>query len=119
MRSNKVLWGVQILLALVFAAAGVIKLVTPLEQMQGPVALPGLLLRFVGAAEVLGAAGLVLPGLFRLHETLVPLAAGGLAIIMAGAVVISAWGGPVALAAIPLVVGVLCVYVVWARRGIV
>lgn len=117
MRSHKVLWGVQGLLALVFLAAGGMKLVTPIEQMQGPIALPGLLLRFVGAAEVLGAAGLVLPGLFRVYESLVPLAAGGLTIIMAGAVVVSAWGGSVALAAFPLGVGVLCAYVAWARRG--
>jgi VIT1/CCC1 family predicted Fe2+/Mn2+ transporter len=42
--------------------------------------------RLIGAAEVLGAVGLVLPALTGAHPWLTPVAALGLALLMAGAV---------------------------------
>src|SRR6267142_5794789 len=89
---NVALWIVQGLLAALFLVAGGAKLVLPLDQMTGPVALPGWLLRFVGVAEVLGALGLVLPWLLRIKPGLTPLAAAGLVIIMVGATVVM-WAG--------------------------
>ena len=74
---NVALWIVQGLLAAVFLLAGGAKLVLPLDQMTGPVALPGWFLRFIGLAEVLGALGLVLPGLLRIRTGLTSLAAAG------------------------------------------
>src|SRR5437867_5371882 len=82
---NVALWIVQGLLAALFLFAGGAKLLLPLDQMAGPVALPGWFLRFLGVAEVLGALGLVLPGLLRIRPGLTPLAAAGLVIIMIGA----------------------------------
>src|SRR3954465_1748342 len=86
-----VLWIVQVLLALIFLFAGPIKLILPLEVMteQMPLALPGWFLRFIGVAEVLGAIGLILPGLLGIRPGLTPLAACGLVIIMIGATVIT------------------------------
>src|SRR5437867_10045785 len=72
---NAALWIVQGLLAAVFLFAGGTKLVLPLDQLTGPVALPGLLLRFIGVCEVLGALGLILPGVLRIRPGLTPLAA--------------------------------------------
>jgi hypothetical protein len=77
MRTNKASWVVQSLLFLLFAFAGGVKLVLPPEAMQGPVYLPILFVRFIGVAEVLGAIGLILPGLFRLRRELTPLGGGG------------------------------------------
>jgi hypothetical protein len=37
------------------------KLILPLEMLSGPIAQPGLFLRFIGVAETLGAIGLILP----------------------------------------------------------
>jgi hypothetical protein len=74
---NGALWIVQGLLAAVFLLAGGAKLVLPLDQMTGPVALPGWFLRFIGLAEVLGALGLVLPGLLRIRTGMTSLAAAG------------------------------------------
>ena len=55
-------------------------------------------LKFIGVCEVLGALGLVLPGLFRRQQYLTVLAAIGLLIIMIGAVVTSAMTmGPVVI----------------------
>jgi uncharacterized membrane protein YphA (DoxX/SURF4 family) len=79
------LWVVQVLLALLFVFAGSMKLVLPLDQMAGPVALPGALLRFIGVAELLGGIGLILPAALRIRPGLTPLAAAGLVVIMIGA----------------------------------
>lgn len=109
------LWIVQGLLALIFLWAGGMKLVMPLEQLAGPIPMPGLLIRFIGVAEVLGALGLILPGLLRIRPGLTPLAAAGLVIIMIGAVVFTLAGGEVGMALIPLVVGLLAAFVVYGR----
>ena len=109
------LWIVQGLLALLFLWAGGIKLVLPLEQLTGPVPLPGLFLRFIGMAEVLGALGLILPGLLRIRPGLTPLAAAGLVIIMIGATVLTLAGSDVVSALIPLVVGLLSAFVAYGR----
>jgi uncharacterized membrane protein len=117
---SQALWVVQVLLALAFLFAGGTKLVMPIEEMtrQMPeVPLPGSFLRFIGVAEVLGALGLVLPGLLRIRRGLTPLAAAGLAIIMAGAVVVTAIAGDLLLGLIPLAVGLLAVFVAYGRRG--
>jgi hypothetical protein len=75
--------------------------------MTGPISLPLAFLRFIGVAEVLGELGVILPGLFRIHVGLTPLAAAGLVIIMTGATVITAMSGPGAPALVPLIVGLL------------
>ena len=115
MRKTVTLWVVQGLLASLFLFAGGMKLVLPIEAMAGPVALPGLLLRFIGVAEVFGAAGLILPGLLRIHAELTPIAAVGLVIIMIGATVITVMGGAIAPAVVPFVVGVLAASVAYGR----
>jgi hypothetical protein len=109
------LWMVQGLLAIIFLFSGGMKLVLPLEAMTGPIPVPGLFLRFIGVAEVLGAIGLILPGALRIRPGLTPLAAAGLVIIMIGATVLTLTGGAVALALIPLVVGVLAAFVAYGR----
>jgi len=112
---TRALWIVQGLLALLFLWAGGIKLVLPLEKLTGPLPLPGLFLRFIGVAEVLGAIGLILPGLLRIRPGLTPLAAAGLVIIMAGATAVTLASGDVAMALIPLVVGLLAAFVAYGR----
>ena len=112
---NTALWIVQGLLALLFLFAGGMKLVVPIESLKGPVALPGLFMRFIGVCEVLGGFGLVLPELTRIRPGLTPIAAAGLVIIMIGATVISFMGEGVLGALVPLIVGGLCAYVVWGR----
>jgi len=112
---NVALWIVQGLLAALFLFAGGAKLVLPLDQMTGPVALSGWFLRFLGVAEVLGAFGLVLPGLLRIRPGLTRLAAAGLVIIMIGATVVTLVGGMVAVALMNLVVTFLAAFVAYGR----
>lgn len=109
------LWIIQVVLALIFLFAGSMKLIVPIEQMKGPVQLPGLFLRFIGVCEVLGGIGLVLPGLLRIRPGLTPLAAAGLVIIMIGATVTTIMGGQAAIAILPFAVGVLLAVVAWGR----
>jgi hypothetical protein len=112
---TKALWVVQGLLALVFLFAGGTKLILPLEKMTGSIPLPGPFLRFIGVAEVLGALGLILPGLLRMRPGLTPLAAAGLVLIMIGATVVTVAGGQLVPALIPVVVGLLAAFVVYGR----
>jgi uncharacterized membrane protein YphA (DoxX/SURF4 family) len=114
-KSGILLWGVQGLLAALFLFAGGMKLVMPLEMMKGPVELPGLLLRFIGVVEVLGAIGLILPELLKIKRILTPLAAAGLVIIMTGATVITLISGDVAPAVVPFIVGLLAASVAYGR----
>src|SRR5829696_10210342 len=119
---NYVLWIVQGLLALIFLFTGGTKLILPIEVLTEQTPLPGLFVRFLGVAEVLGAIGLILPGLVRVWPVLTPLAGSGLVIIMIGATVLTLVGVvPVgaAMALIPLVVGNLCAFVTYGRWRLV
>jgi uncharacterized membrane protein YphA (DoxX/SURF4 family) len=117
---NVALWIIQILLALLYLLSGGMKLVLSIEQIRAmgspnQILLPGLLIKFIGMCEVLGALGLVLPGLFRIRPGLTPLAASLLVIIMIGAVVITFAGDGIGPAIFPLVVGLLVAFVAYGR----
>lgn len=117
---NVALWIIQVLLALLFLFAGGTKLVLPIEtltSMGSPnqIHLPGLLLRFIGVCEVLGAIGLILPGLLRTRPLLTPLAAAGLVIIMIGATLLTLMADGFLMALTPLVAGLLAAFVAYGR----
>ncbi len=88
---NRILWVIQTLLALLFLFAGAMKFIMPVEEMtkQMP-SMSGAFLHFIGACEVLGGLGLVLPRALKIKPWLTPLAAALLVIIMIGAMVITA-----------------------------
>jgi hypothetical protein len=113
---NYALWIVQGLLALLFLFTGGMKLVLPIEVMTQQMPMPGWFLRFIGVSEVLGAIGLILPGLLGIRPGLTPLAACGLVVIMIGATVLTLAAIGVAMALIPLVVGLLSAFVAYGRR---
>jgi DoxX-like family len=114
---NRTLWILQVLLALLFLFAGGVKLVLPADQLvkQAPM-FSAAFLRFIGVCEVSGAIGLILPVLLRIKPGLTPLAAAGLVIIMIGATVVTLMTGGIAMAIMPVVVGLLLVFVVYGRR---
>jgi uncharacterized membrane protein YphA (DoxX/SURF4 family) len=114
------LWIIQVLLALLFLFAGGTKLVIPpevLASMGSPnqIPLPGWLVRLVGVAEVLGALGLLLPGLLRIKPGLTPPAAAGLAVVMVGATALTMAADGFAAGVVPLVVGLLAAFVAYGR----
>jgi len=91
------------------------KLMMPDADLAEQFPLPVLFIRFIAAAEVLGAIGLILPGLLGIRTELTPWAAAGLAVIMVGATVESIMTMGVAIALIPLVIGVLSAFVAYGR----
>jgi hypothetical protein len=73
----------QIVLALVFAEAGAIKLIQPRELLAETLGgwvndFPAPLLKPLGVAELFGAIGLIVPPLVRIAPILTPVAANGL-----------------------------------------
>ena len=115
---NALLWVLQAALAIVFLLAGGSKLLMPLDVLSAQIALPGLLLRCIGAAEVLGALGLVLPGLLRIRPHLTPLAAAELAQLMLGATLFTwADSADIGTTLLPLTLGVLATVIAVGRRG--
>ena len=87
---NIIFWLIQGLLGLVFLMAGGSKLMLPIEELAVNMSfvneVPALMVRFIGFAEVLGAIGLVVPSVTRILPWLTPLAAAGLATVMALAI---------------------------------
>lgn len=117
---NILLWIIQALLAVLFLFAGGMKLVVPAEalQAQAPpdaIRFSDFFLKFIGVCEVLGALGLVLPGMTRTRKGLTSLAALGLTILMIGAVVVSIMGDGVKAGIVPLVTALLCAFVAYGR----
>jgi hypothetical protein len=82
------LWTIQILLALVFLAHGLLFLFPPAavaEQMNA--VLPRWFQLFLGVAEILAAAGLTLPAVTGRERWLMAWAAGGIMIVMISATI--------------------------------
>ena len=118
---NRTLWIIQILLAALFLFAGGAKFLMPADQMtQGmPPWMSISFLHFIGACEILGGIGLILPGLRHSKTGLTPLAAAGLTIIVIGATVVTVMGGMIATAVLPLVATLLAAFVAYGRWRLV
>ena len=92
---NLTLWIIAGLMAAVFLLAGANKLLIPQEKLaKAPGG--GWVLDFsagfvkaLGAVEILGAVGLILPALLDIASILAPMAAVGLALIMVGAAIVT------------------------------
>lgn len=120
---NVAVWIVSGLLAAAFLMAGSMKLAKSKEQL---VADPRMgwaedlssgVLKLIGAAEVAGAVGLILPGAFDVATGLVPAAAIGLAVVMLGAIVTHVRRGELPNVAVNLVLLALAVFVAVERIG--
>ncbi|WP_033351326.1 DoxX family protein [Kitasatospora aureofaciens] len=89
-------WIVAGLLALFYLYAGTLKLIRSRDQLRPMMAwvdrVPLPAFRALGAVEVLGAAGLVLPPLTGIAVPLAPAAAIGLVLLQAGAIAVHLTG---------------------------
>jgi len=113
---NRLLWVLQVFLALAFLAHGLLLLFPPaavVDQMNA--ALPRWFQVFVGVAEVLAAVGLTIPGLTRIQPWLVPAAAGGLMIVMVSATVFHVARGEMSSAATTVVLLAMATVVAYMR----
>lgn len=120
---NLALWICAGLLAVVLLTGGVGKLIVPKEKMA---AMPGAgwtgdvsvgFLKGLGAIEVLGAVGLILPAVTDIAPVLVPVAAVGVVLLMVGAMATHLRRDEVMSAAANLVYLALAAFVAWGRFG--
>ena len=79
-----------------------------------PFQLPAVFVHFIGVCEVLGALGLILPGVLRIRTQLTSLAALGLVTIMFGATMFTPPDQP-QLVVVPVGVGLLAACVAYGR----
>ena len=116
-RNNRVLWGLQGMLAALFLFAGAAKLMMDPVELADQAHMPAVFLQFISICELLGGVGLVVPWLSGIRPSLTPLAALGLIVIMIGAVVTTLvqHEQPAATALFPLVTGILLGVVAYGR----
>jgi uncharacterized membrane protein len=116
---NIALWIIAGLLAVVFLASGVMKLTRPKEKL----ATSGMgwvedfsagAVKAIGTVEVLAALGLILPAI---APVLVPLAAVGIVVLMAGAIITHLRRHETRVIALPLALLALAAVVAWGRFG--
>lgn len=116
---NIALWIVQGLLALAFGMAGAMKLTQPKAKLVA--SLPWVedfsqsAVRAIGAVELLGALGLILPWATGILPWLTPLAALGLVMTMVGAMLTHMRRGEQKVLPINLVLLALALFVAYGR----
>jgi hypothetical protein len=116
LKISVVLWVLQGFLALFFAlASGAPKLFLPHDMLGMPIRLPDLFVYAIGVAEILGALGLILPGLLHIRPGLTPLAATCLVLLTICAAVYQLIAGQPANAVFALVMGLLAAFVAFGR----
>ena len=121
---NLALWIVTGLLAVAFLASGAGKLIIPKEKLASWTSSAEWLEDFsagsvkaIGALEVLAAVGLILPAVVDIAPVLVPLAALGLVLLMAGAAITRIRRHEIKLMVADLAYLVLAGFVAWGRFG--
>jgi len=120
---NLAVWVIAGLLAAVFLFAGATKLIVPRDKLAAAPGggwvndfSPGFV-KALGAVEILGAVGLIVPAALDIAPVLVPLAAVGLASIMVGAAIVTFRRHESGHALLNLTYLALAVFVAWGRFG--
>jgi putative oxidoreductase len=116
---NVSLWIVQILVGAAFLFAGFFKLTTPIDELAKAMAWAGAmpfgLVRFIGASELLGGLGLILPALTRIQPRLTALAGVGLATVMVLAAIVHVSRGELGAVPTNVILGALATFIAWGR----
>ena len=120
---NIALWVLQILLALAFGMAGIMKVTQPIDRLEsrmgwvksvGPRGV-----RLIGSLEILGAIGLIIPAVTGILPWLTPVAAACLALTMIGAMITHGRRGEYSQIGINLVLLLLTMFVAYGRFVII
>lgn len=120
---NITLWIIASVLALGFLAAGSMKISQPQVKLAASggmgwtEASSRATIKAIGLAEILGALGLILPGVTGVATFLVPVAATGLTIVMVGAVITHLKRGEKQMVVINLILAALALIVAIGRYG--
>jgi uncharacterized membrane protein YphA (DoxX/SURF4 family) len=119
---NITLWIIAGVLAAAFAAAGLMKLAQPKAKL-AEAGMPWTedfsdgQIKMIGALEVLGALGLILPAALDIAPILTPIAAAGLALLMVGAAITHVRRGEQNMVPVNLVLAALAAFVAIMRFG--
>jgi uncharacterized membrane protein YphA (DoxX/SURF4 family) len=117
---NIVLWVLQVIVGLMFLAAGGMKVSRPkgvLQEQQPWVEdFSQGTVRTIGWLEILGAIGLIIPALTG-FGVLVPLAAIGLGLTQIGAIFVHARRGEYKSIVVNVVIIVMVAVIIWGRFG--
>lgn len=115
------IWIAQGLLAVGFGAAGFMKLIRSKDELAANMGwvedFSTGFVKLVGVVEVLGALGLVLPGITGIAPILTPLAAAGLAVDQLAAAVVHLRRNELQNIVANAVLFALAVFVAWGRFG--
>jgi DoxX-like family len=120
---NTILWAFAITVAIAMCASGTMKLVRPKAALEsGGMAwaedFPSGAIKALGGAEVLGAAGLILPAVLDKAVVLVPIAATCIAVVMVGAIGVHLRRCEGLVAVLPAALTlILAIIVAWGRFG--
>lgn len=118
---NVVLWIVQGILALLFAAVGLQKATQRAERLAPTMPwvkdFAPATVRLIGIVELLGAIGLILPAATGIAPILTPIAAAGLAVTMVLAAATHIRRKEPSAVALNAVLLVLAGFVAWGRFG--
>ena len=113
---NILLWVLQVLLAVVFIAHGLLLLMPPPDiAAQMVMSLPRWFWVFLGVAEVAAAIGLTLPGLTRVMPSLVTWAAVGIMIVMISATIYHVMRNEISSAVVTFVLLLMATFVAYMR----
>ncbi|MBI5497747.1 MAG: DoxX family protein [Deltaproteobacteria bacterium] len=116
---NIALWFAQVLLAVAFGMAGLMKTTLPMAELMEKLpwtADVGQLTRFIGACELLGALGMILPALTRIQPRLTALAGAGFTLLMILAAVFHLIRGEPQALLVNGTLGALAAFVAWGRH---
>jgi len=116
---NIALWIVQALLALVFVAAGFRKATQPIDtlavSMKWAKDFSSWMVRAIGALEILGGIGVILPAATGILPWLTPVAAIGLVLTMVGAMILHMRRGEVSHIGLNVILLLLALFIVFGR----
>ena len=113
---NKLLWVLQVTVALAFLAHGFLFLFPPAEAAaQMNAFLPRWFQLFLGVAEVAAALGLTAPGWAGILPWLVPCAASGVVIVLVSATVLHLWRGETSSAVITMLLLLMSTAIAFLR----
>jgi uncharacterized membrane protein YphA (DoxX/SURF4 family) len=118
---NVVVWVLQVLLALAFLLAGVMKVSQPRQKLATSMGwvedFSDNTVRTIGVLELLAGIGLLLPAMTGVATVLIPLAAVGLVLMMVLAALTHRRRGELQMIGVNVALLLVAVIVAWARFG--
>lgn len=113
------LWIAQVLLAIMFIMAGVMKVSQPIEilaeSLPWVTSTSTVLVRFIGISELLGGLGLLIPSVFRFKPFLTVWASVGLAVIMVFAAIFHTTRSEFSGIVTNLIIMTIALFIAWGR----